>query len=539
MLLVEASAEPPEVKGCHHDGDCDVGLSMIAQPPSLVTITIMQQLFGDDRNYGSTHESHSNDLPGQYTTDLTDRKTAAATVGSTYYSSISSDASGSTSASWSFASVEELQSTEVLPLNRPDIQDHKRNSTNADVHLSMVSNFSAAYNTINISLALALMQSAHPPEDSSSISKCSSALIAGMILGQLGGGLLGDWLGRHMAMAVVMTVQIGAAFMSSWSGVIFVGRNIHSELACWRFLLGVGCGGVYPLAATITAESSPKTENKSKSVALMFSFQGVGYLAVSLIAYVLVCIFGEESDLAWRLLLGLGSLPGLVLIVTRIQHRRKEANQITHKITQGNIEEVPSNDTDNLSNFNTTMQRERSQVRLPATSLLDLIWNEPNLLRKIVGTAGCWLLFDILFYGNTLFQPVVLSAAFGESETIHATLRDSIFISLMALPGYFMSVVMVGRQSPKRIQFQGFLCMAALYMAIGLKFDELNRISLLGLYGLTFFFSNYGPNSTVSSTKYDLPRAYTSLFLTLLTYYFITDFYAAEHDVLASVPIDP
>ena len=463
---------------------------------------MMQRLFGNDRNYGSTHESHSNgSLPGQYTSDLTDRKTAAATVGSTYYSSISSDASGSTSASWSFASVEELQSTEVLPLNRPDIQADKRNSTNADVHLSMVSNFSAAYNTINISLALALMQSAHPPEDSSSISKCSSALIAGMILGQLGGGLLGDWLGRHMAMAVVMTVQIGAAFMSSWSGVIFVGRNIHSELACWRFLLGVGCGGVYPLAATITAESSPETENKGKSVALMFSFQGVGYLAVSLIAYLLVCIFGEESDVAWRLLLGLGSLPGLVLIVTRIQHRRKEANQITHKITQSNIEEVPSNDTDNLSNFNTTTQRERSQVRLPATSLLDLIWNEPNLLRKIVGTAGCWLLFDILFYGNTLFQPVVLSAAFGESETIHATLRDSIFISLMALPGYFMSVVMVGRQSPKRIQFQGFLCMAALYMAIGLKFDELNRISLLGLYGLTFFFSNYGPNSTVSSTK--------------------------------------
>ena len=476
----------------------------------------MQRLFGNDRNYGSTHESHSNgSLPGQYTSDLTDRKTAAATVGSTYYSSISSDASGSTSASWSFASVEELQSTEVLPLNRPDIQADKRNSTNADVHLSMVSNFSAAYNTINISLALALMQSAHPPEDSSSISKCSSALIAGMILGQLGGGLLGDWLGRHMAMAVVMTVQIGAAFMSSWSGVIFVGRNIHSELACWRFLLGVGCGGVYPLAATITAESSPETENKGKSVALMFSFQGVGYLAVSLIAYLLVCIFGEESDLAWRLLLGLGSLPGLVLIVTRIQHRRKEANQITHKITQSNIEEVPSNDTDNLSNFNTTTQRERSQVRLPATSLLDLIWNEPNLLRKIVGTAGCWLLFDILFYGNTLFQPVVLSAAFGESETIHATLRDSIFISLMALPGYFMSVVMVGRQSPKRIQFQGFLCMAALYMAIGLKFDELNRISLLGLYGLTFFFSNYGPNSTVSSTK--TTRAYTSLFLTFLT----------------------
>jgi PHS family inorganic phosphate transporter-like MFS transporter len=38
--------------------------------------------------------------------------------------------------------------------------------------------------------------------------------------------------------------------------------------------------------------------------------------------------------------------------------------------------------------------------------------------------------------------------------------------------------------------------MATLYFAIGLKFNELNRISLLGLYGMTYFFSNYGPNST-------------------------------------------
>lgn len=39
------------------------------------------------------------------------------------------------------------------------------------------------------------------------------------------------------------------------------------------------------------------------------------------------------------------------------------------------------------------------------------IKEEKSLLKKLVGTAGCWLLFDILFYGNTLFQPVVLSAA--------------------------------------------------------------------------------------------------------------------------------
>ena len=89
-----------------------------------------------------------------------------------------------------------------------NLQPSPRNSAVADVRLSMISNFSAAYNTVNISLALTMMRPTHPPEDAPSIANCSSALIAGMIIGQLGGGLLGDWLGRHMAMAVTLTLQI-------------------------------------------------------------------------------------------------------------------------------------------------------------------------------------------------------------------------------------------------------------------------------------------------------------------------------------------
>ena len=63
--------------------------------------------------------------------------------------------------------------------------------------------------------------------------------------------------------------------------------------------------------------------------------------------------------------------------------------------------------------------------------------------------------------------------------------------------GYLISIYLVGKQSPRRIQLQGFLCMAVLYAYIGYNFDSLDKYSLLGLYGLTFFFSNYGPNTTV------------------------------------------
>lgn len=66
-----------------------------------------------------------------------------------------------------------------------------------------------------------------------------------------------------------------------------------------------------------------------------------------------------------------------------------------------------------------------------------------------------------------------------------------------ALIGYLISIYMVGRQSPRTIQLNGFLCMAVLYAFIGYNFDSLNKYALLGLYGASYFFSNYGPNTTV------------------------------------------
>ena len=297
----------------------------------------------------------------------------------------------------------------------------KRNSSTADARLAMASNYSAAYNTFNISLALALMRSSHPPHTSSDITSCSSAVIAGMIVGQLIGGLLGDWLGRHIAMSVVMCVQVISALMSAFSGTLFLTHinndaSIYTELACWRFFLGFGCGGVYPLSATITAESSSQKGNRPRLLAKMFSMQGVAYLAVPLIAYVLVLMFGDGSDLAWRLLLGMGSLPGLILIVTRLYRRR-------NSLQSSNIE------------TETIKQQKARHGRLQPTSMLESIRNEDKLGHKLVGTAGCWLLFDILFYGNALFQPKVLQSAFGQSETEIDLIRDAILIGLMALPG--------------------------------------------------------------------------------------------------------
>ena len=80
--------------------------------------------------------------------------------------------------------------------------------------------------------------------------------------------------------------------------------------------------------------------------------------------------------------------------------------------------------------------------------------------------------------------------------SVRETCLDGMFVDMIALPGYFVSVAALGRpgQSPRRIQCRGFFVMFLLYGIIGIRFEELSerRFLLLALYGSTFLFSNYG-----------------------------------------------
>merc|ERR1712078_121149 len=80
----------------------------------------------------------------------------------------------------------------------------------------------------------------------------------------------------------------------------------------------------------------------------------------------------------------------------------------------------------------------------------------------------------------------------------------SLILTSIALPGYAMAGIMIGqkafclRQTPRYIMLQGFGAMAILYAIIGLNWSYLrdDPTILVILYGMTFFFANYGPNTT-------------------------------------------
>ena len=388
---------------------------------------------------------------------------------------------------------------------------------------AMVSNFSTSYNVINISIVLPILEHLYHGS-SEDAAACASSLLAGMIMGQVVGGALGDsFLGRLGALRLVMVVQIVASIGSA----LFWGKDVYIWLAIWRFVLGIGAGAVYPLAATLSAEQAegevsahdellPEVKIRQlKSVVLTFSMQGFGFLAVPFVAVPLLYLTPESSlDLVWRLLLGFGCIPGLMLTI--MQWRLYQTSDLVA---------IPQADPEPDDALAEIIQEERQEPLIarengelagrehendgPSRGLWESIRNEPRLLENVLGTAGTWFLFDVLFYGNTLFQPIVMEAAFGggdadEDNVIKKAATDSLILALIALPGYGISALVIGKricnivQTPKYVQMQGFVFMGLLYSVIGAYWSELRRVPalLVFIYGLTFFFANYGPNTT-------------------------------------------
>lgn len=299
---------------------------------------------------------------------------------------------------------------------------------------------------------------ASSPQLTSMVASCS---LVGAIMGQLTFGYIGDAIGRKRAMIFTLLLSIGGALASAvlpW-GV----ESIYYILAVCRFVLGLGVGGVYPLSATTASEATHDALKNSKIVAAVFSFQGIGQLLAPLAAYALL-----ESHIAhtlgWRLLLGLGALPGLFVMARAF--RAKET-------PQENVDEICG------------------------PGLWIALSTDAALRRKLIGAALGWFLFDITFYGNVIFTPIILEDVFGYSQKhLRDVARCSVLVALVALPGYFVTVAAVGRLNFKTIQVLGFVMMALLFVAIGAGYEALmdDKMLLLALYALTFFFANFGPN---------------------------------------------
>ena len=115
---------------------------------------------------------------------------------------------------------------------------------------------------------------------------------------------------------------------------------------------------------------------------------------------------------------------------------------------------------------------------------------------RVLGASISWLLWDVAFYGNKLFQSTFLLALTGNETTLLEASCAASLNALVAQAGYVGAAILTDRVGRLRLQQAGFFLTAILFLACGFLYEYLPSIWLVLLYLGSSFFGQCGPNAT-------------------------------------------
>jgi MFS family permease len=321
--------------------------------------------------------------------------------------------------------------------------------------------FTDAYDLFIIGVAMHLIKAEWHTSPFSEGLVTSTALLASAA-GALMFGRVADMLGRKRIYGYEVLILAAGAIASALSPNIW-------WLIGFRVVLGVGIGGDYPVSSTIMSEFAGR-RHRGMMVSLVFAMQAAGLLVGPLLAAFLLAI-GLDHDLVWRLLLAFGAVPALAVF----QMRRRLAETPRFRLAAEQRLEAKVSFADG---FRRLLARRDLRVRL-------------------LGASLAWFLMDFAYYGNTVSSPMVLHAIAPASSLMSQTLTQLAVFAVAAVPGYFVAAAMMDRIGRKPIQVLGFAMMGISFLAMALIPGIEHLIyPFLIIYGLSYFFTEFGPNAT-------------------------------------------
>nr|AAU84429.1 phosphate transporter 5 [Oryza sativa Japonica Group] len=399
--------------------------------------------------------------------------------------------------------------------------------------------FTDAYDLFSISLVTKLLGRIYyfnpaskspgslPPNVSAAV---NGVAFCGTLAGQLFFGWLGDKMGRKkvygmtLMLMVICCLASGLSFGSSAKGVM-------ATLCFFRFWLGFGIGGDYPLSATIMSEYANK-RTRGAFIAAVFAMQGFGNLTGGIVAIIVSAAFklrfdapayrGDragstvpQADYAWRIVLMFGAIPALLTYYWRM--KMPETARYTALVAKN--DKKAAADMARVLNVELVDEQEKAAAATAAAAEEEAARREQYGLfsrefarrhgHHLLGTTVCWFVLDIAYYSQNLFQKDIYTAVqwLPKADTMSA-LEEMFKISraqtLVALcgtiPGYWFTVLFIDIVGRFAIQLGGFFLMTAFTLGLAVPYHHWttpgNHVGFVVMYAFTFFFANFGPNST-------------------------------------------
>jgi MFS family permease len=271
--------------------------------------------------------------------------------------------------------------------------------------LMMSSILVEAWDLYSIAFVLVFIRDQYHP-DPLMLGLAAAGTQGGALIGALLGGWLSDKIGRRVMFLATMIMFIVLALAQAFVTNIF-------WLVVVRFLLGVPLGSDISNGYTYIMESMPKGEREVMGNRWQFMFAVGEVLTLAVIAIFLIIDLPHE--LVWRVTLGLGALPALIILLMRhdlpetavwlIRHGRfREAKRVSASMYSDDLPMLPDKDI--------VVQKPR-----PSAFLADIRKDPIRWRATLYGWIACFCqgseFSTFAFYLPVLFVMVGVSSILG------------------------------------------------------------------------------------------------------------------------------
>lgn len=297
-----------------------------------------------------------------------------------------------------------------------------------------------------------------------------SYALLGMFIGSSVGGVLSDKFGRKL---VLLASLVLLSIMMMLSAMALS----PDSFAVFRFIAGLGIGGIVPAASALTTEYAP-AKYRSLVYVLMYTGFAFGGVAAAVSGMLFIAPFG------WRFLFWLGTIPILIVPIAmkylpesikflQASNQQTKAQKLMekHHLAEevAGEEEVTGKSNSFVSIF--------SKKYLASTVLFSFIY----------------ILAFLLIYGMNTWLPKIMQQA---GYPMNSSLAFLLIFNLAAIFGGIIAGAAADRIRPKKvISFTYFL--AALSIALlSIKFNIVIMYLLIavagfGTTGTTFVLASY------------------------------------------------
>lgn len=275
--------------------------------------------------------------------------------------------------------------------------------------ISGLGNFSVQFNLQVASAALLFLKtyqdgpktSVHPldfAEPDWAKQVLQGIVFAGAFVGMIGMGYLGDVLGRRMGMMATLSLVVlgalgsaGAPWLDS-PGSADDGA-LYLCLSVFRFLLGAGVGGIYPMAAAMAAEAgeSKKDANGEDMEGLMrsswaFFWQSPGAASPYLVALILRFAVPQGPNMTavqTTTIFVIGAIPATIVLVATYLSTPGEKKTRGASVAYASLQEAEEEEEEGRGEGG----------KEGSSSILQTMRDHPEYLTSLIGTAGTWCEF--------------------------------------------------------------------------------------------------------------------------------------------------